>query len=278
MSFDSLKYNIVDLLASPFRGGVYRVLFYLLIALLCLQIARLVWIVITPVGPVGNWSKNGVTTMNPGQKNVIFSNIDPFFRDDSQRANSNIITSLDLILFGTRMNEGSGGGSAIIALADGEQYSYAVGDEIAPNATLFAVEFDHVIIDRGGAKESLYLDQSIPAENVGGAATTSTVSQALASTSITSAAIRSGINFVPRTESGKITGIAVSPNGSANGALTFTDVGFLAGDVIISINGTSIGSAADIASLQSQFTPGARLSIMVERGADIIPVSINLEE
>lgn len=278
MNFDSLRYNIAELSTPLFRGGVYRILFYLLIALLCVQIARLVWTVVTPVGSVGNWSKNGVTTMGPEQKNVIFSNIDPFFRGDSQRASSNIITSLDLILFGTRMNEGSGGGSAIIAIADGEQYSYAVGDEIAPNATLFAVEFDHVIIDRGGVKESLYLDQSIPAENVGGDISTSTESQALASPSITSAAIRSGINFVPRTESGKITGIAISPNGSANGALTFTDVGFLAGDVIVSINGTSIGSAADIASLQSQFTPGARLSIMVERGADIIPVSINLEE
>src|SRR3546814_10239596 len=67
---------------------------------------------------------------------------------------------LGLTLYGVNINEATGGGSAIIAAEDGEQASYAVGDEIAPGVRLAGVAFDHVTLDRGGAQESLFLDQS----------------------------------------------------------------------------------------------------------------------
>jgi general secretion pathway protein C len=44
-----------------------------------------------------------------------------------------------------------------------------VGDEIAAGATLKAVAIDHVVLDRGGAEEVLYLDQSEPAPAPGSA-------------------------------------------------------------------------------------------------------------
>src|SRR3546814_4658726 len=60
---------------------------------------------------------------------------------------------LGLTLYGVNINEATGGGSAIIAAEDGEQASYAVGDEIAPGVRLAGVAFDHVTLDRGGAQE-----------------------------------------------------------------------------------------------------------------------------
>ena len=78
------------------------------------------------------------------------------------------VTSLSLKLYGIQLNEASGSGSAIIAGADGVQMSYALGDEIVPGVKLKAVFFDHVLLDRGGAEESLFIDQSSPAPEAGG--------------------------------------------------------------------------------------------------------------
>jgi general secretion pathway protein C len=43
------------------------------------------------------------------------------------------------------------------------------------------------------------------------------------------------------------------------------------------VNGRAISSPADIRALQSQILPGARLSLMVERGSATVPVAIILE-
>jgi len=143
----------------------YPVLLGLLALLVLIQAVRLIWTVATPLGPVGDWRANQVEVLSPGSRLALFSSFDPFFRSGAA-ASANVITSLQLTLYGTRMNEGSGLGSAILAGPDGVQDSYAIGDEIMPGVTLESVRFDHVVIDRGGAQESLYLDQSVPAETV----------------------------------------------------------------------------------------------------------------
>jgi general secretion pathway protein C len=44
------------------------------------------------------------------------------------------------------------------------------------------------------------------------------------------------------------------------------------------VNGRPIGSAADAAALASQFAPGARVSLEVERGASVVPVALFLSK
>ena len=51
--------------------------------------------------------------------------------------------------------------------------------------------------------------------------------------------------------------------------------GFLAGDVVVGVNGRPISSAADIA---AQLRPGTRLSFEVERGGSKVPIALNLEQ
>ena len=62
-----------------------------------------------------------------------------------------------------REDRATGRGSAIIALPDGTQSSYGVGEEIMPGVTLTAVAADGVTISRNGVMEQLFLDQSQPA-------------------------------------------------------------------------------------------------------------------
>lgn len=255
----------------------------LLGALLVWQCVRLLWVLLTPLSPLGAWQPQAAVIASPAERRALFASLDPFFRGNAQGPASATVTSAGLTLFGINLNEATGGGSAIIAGEDGIQNSYAVGDEIAPGLKLAGVAFDHVLLDRGGARESLFLDQSgaapvanpvsplpAPTPEIGSAQ-----AGASASGEMTPAAIKAGVGFAPRTEDGRVTGIVVQPQG--DGA-AFRAAGLRPGDVIRSVGGRAIGSASDAAALANQLTPGARIALEVERGASVVPVAIFLSK
>ena len=255
----------------------------LLGALLIWQCVRLLWTLLTPLSPLGAWQPQAAVIASPAERRALFSSFDPFFRGNAQGPASTTVTSAGLTLFGINLNEATGGGSAIIAGEDGIQTSYAVGDEIAPGLKLAGIAFDHVLLDRGGARESLFLDQSgeapvanpamplpAPTPEMGAAS-----GGASASGEMTPAAIKAGVGFAPRTEEGRVTGIVVQPQG--DGA-AFRAAGLRPGDVIRSVGGRPIGSASDAAALAGQLTPGARIALEVERGASVVPVAIFLSK
>ena len=183
------------------------------------------------------------------------------------------VTSLSLVLFGVRANESSGSGAAIIAGEDGIQNSYAVGEEVAPGVTLDTVAFDHVILSRGGVKESLYLDQSVPAETVKPSGAKSQAGSAPAKAGgLNAETLQKAIGFAPRKEGGRVTGLVLQ---ARDDGTMLRLAGFLAGDVVVGVNGRPISSAADIA---AQFRPGARLSLEVERGGSKVPIALYLEQ
>ena len=116
-----------------------------------LAAARLIWLAITPAGPLG--TPHVALPTGP----VVVA-VDPFFPAGPAAADT--VSSLDLVLLGTRVDAASGRGSAILATPDGQQKSVGVGEEIMPGVRLAAVEFESVTLDRGGAREQLYIDQS----------------------------------------------------------------------------------------------------------------------
>lgn len=122
-------------------------------ALAGLLLARLIWLAITPAGALGDWQA-------PAPTLVAGVAVDPFFPQGEAPADA--VSGLDLALVGTRVDAAAGRGSAIIATPDGQQQSYGTGDDIMPGVKLVAVAFDSVTLDRGGARETLYIDQSGP--------------------------------------------------------------------------------------------------------------------
>lgn len=252
----------------------------LLGALLVWQCVRLLWALIVPLSPLGAWQPQTAVIASPAERRALFASFDPFFRSGGEGPASATVTALGLTLFGVNVNEATGGGSAIIAGEDGVQTSYAVGDEIVPGVHLAGVAFDHVTLDRGGAQETLFLDQSGDAPVATPATVTTPASvPAAAAPAATGAsgdmspeALRAGVGFAPRTENGRVTGLTVQPQGDGS---VFRAAGLRSGDVIRAVNGRPVGDAA---SLAGQFTPGARLSLEIERGASIVPVAIFLSK
>lgn len=128
----------------------------LLLILLAVQGARLFWAVVTPHGPVGDWRPVVAGTVQ------VDPSFDPFFRLASGNETS-VITALSLKLFGVRLDEATGRGSAIIATPDGVQSSFGIGEAVMPGVILKSVALDYAVLDRGGAEEKLFIDQSVPA-------------------------------------------------------------------------------------------------------------------
>ena len=88
---------------------------------------------------------------------AILGTTDPFFPAVAP-AGEAPVTSLAFALHGVRNDAATGRGSAIISAADGVQQVYAVGDTIGDGVTLAAIGRDHVLLDRQGSRESLWLD------------------------------------------------------------------------------------------------------------------------
>lgn len=246
-----------------------------LLVLLALLIVRLAWAIVTPVGSFGPWEGRQAQSLSASARQALFASFDPFFRADApQPPGGGVVTSLALTVYGIRLNEGSGLGAAIVATPDGVQNSYAVGDEIMPGVVLKAVAFDHIVIDRGGAEEQLFLDQSTPAPQAAPAASptngagwqSAAPPPAAPGAGPTADGLKRDVGFAPRMDNGRITGLAVQSRGPA-----FAAAGFRAGDVVTAVNGQPVG---DLAALQNQIAPGARLSLTVERGASTASVNL----
>lgn len=257
---------------------VYTALELLLIALLAVQGARLVWALLTPVGPVGLWRP-----IAPGAPPVgILHDFDPFFRlSGGAGQGPAVVTSLQLTLFGTRIDGAQGGGSAIVAGPDGVQQSIGVGQEIMPGVRLKAVAFDHVTIDRGGASEDLYLVQGdqpaatvapppAGAPLVGGAPPPPA---APAARGMTMAQVRTDIGFIPRIDDGRVSGLTVRSQGSG---AAFRAAGLRDGDVVTAIGGRAVTGQGDIDRLAAQYAGGGTISVTVERGSETLPLSITI--
>ena len=271
-------------ISKPGSGGwvsLYwpRVLELALIAILITQGVRLLWTVATPVGPFGEWHGAYPVVLSAPMRERLFRSYDAFYPTPVQPGQAQSVTSLALTLYGVRVNEGSGLGSAIIGGEDGVQGSYAVGDEIQPGVTLKSVSFDHVTIDRGGVEESIFLDQSDSVDPVtpsgapegGSSVFTTTPSKVIPDRKgLSPDQIKAAVGFGPRISDGRITGLLVTPKGA-----NFRAAGFREGDVITQVNGTPV---SDASMLQQAMVPGARVTLMVERGADVVPIVITVQD
>lgn len=246
----------------------YSVAEILLLSLLAVQCARLFWMLVTPVGPLGDWRP---AAPRAASGSAVLAQFDPFFRLADSGAGPVAVTGLDLKLFGVRQDQASGRGSAIIGTPDGQQRSYAVGEEIVPGVTLTGVAFDHVTIGREGRSEQLFMDQSGEAAVVGDgtpapppprtAPPPPGVMIPVPVSPPPEGNVATDIKFAPRVDAGELNGFVVQPAGSGE---AFRAARLMPGDVIVAVNGRRIGAADRGRDLSAELG-NRRVVIQVER-------------
>lgn len=260
--------------------GLHDVLWWLLAIGIVVASVQLFWFAVTPVSPLGNWKPARVSLMDESARSALMTGFDPFNRNVAVVAgpgtNVAIITDLPLTVFGIRFNPATGGGTAIIAGADGQQMVYRIGEQVMEGVTLAGVAFDHVTLSRNGNSELLYLDQSKPAPVAAPDAAPAVPVPAPApavvppppspTSGISASSLQQGVGFAPTGG-----GIAVSARG--DGA-AFRNAGLRSGDVLVSVNGKAVSGQGDIASIAGQARPGSTLSMTVRRNGREVPLNI----
>lgn len=263
-------------IAAP---GLHEVLWWLLAAVIAGLAAAILWAIVTPVSPLGAWRPRGVEVMPAPARAALFAAIDPFNREvkpQGAQARSDAVTSLALTLYATRATPG-GAGSAIIAGADGIQQVYRVGDEVQPGVKLVGVAFDSVTLDRSGARELLYIDQSKAAPDARAVVAEHPVAPPAetAPGQLTVDKVRSGILFAPHAENGSVSGLEVQ---SAGDGSAFRTAGFEPGDIVTAVGGKAITGPADVSALVGQLKPGSSIAVTVKRGGRQLPLAITLAQ
>ncbi|WP_162806357.1 type II secretion system protein N [Sphingosinicella terrae] len=263
------------------RLTVYSIVELLLLTVIAVQAARLVWVLVAPVAPIGDYRGAASPSLPSG---AILGEFDPFFRL-SGAGSPAAVTALDLKLHGVREDRATGRGSAIIALPDGSQRSFAVGEEIIAGVTLTEVGPESVTISRSGTPEQIFLDQSDPAppvaETGAGAPVVSPAAPVTAvpspPTPVPGAAPQpqridgAAVRLQPRIANGRVDGIAVAPGADAQ---AFRASGLEPGDVIVAVNGRTIGSVEQARALVRQ--AGGSATLTVNRGGRAIPLIVRL--
>ena len=247
----------------------------LLLTLIAVQAARLVWTLVTPVGPVGDWRPPSALAL-PTSDSAL-TDFDPFFRL-SAGSGPAVVTGLNLKLYGVREDRATGRGSAIIALPDGTQRSFGVGEEIMPGVTLAQVGFDNVTINRSGVPEQIFLDQSQPAAPAAGAPAAPTPTAAptpvpAPNMMVPAAPAGRPIVVQPHMSGGQIKGFTVNPG--SDGGQALRNAGLQPGDVIVAVNGQPVTSVDDARRMIR--AAGGQVNVIVNRGGRAVPLRVRLD-
>lgn len=197
-------------------------------------------------------------------------------------------TPLNLTLVGLLADDRENYSRALIAVQDGEEKGYAIGDDVTRGVTLQAIFPDRVILSRNGRLETLSLEKGKPG---GGAASyTPPLPQTGAESGVEPSAaqqlarIREEIvqdpakaseyvRVQPANVGGQLKGYRVYP-GRDRGI--FTNAGLRPGDLVTSVNGVQLDDPAKALQLLGDLSQAGQLNLVIERGGQAQNISINL--
>ena len=244
--------------------------------LLAVQLGRLVWIVAEPRDAAASMASSS-TAVSPADP-AVFQRFDAFFRTGGQSslAEASAAGSGQMRLYGLR-SDGSGGGSAIIGLADGRQVSVGVGEEVEPGLILRGVGPDYVTLARGASLSRLIFSDvpvgvaPVPPPPPGPQTVTPpppppppAVTPTAASVDPAQLIAQAGLR--PRMRGLRLDGFTVSASGDA---ALLRAAGLQAGDVILAINGQSLDSLERIAALRGQLANSSGAELRYERDGTV---------
>lgn len=261
----------------------------LLVMCLAVLFARLIWVIASSQASVAALEDRPLPSpIQRGAASVlvdrtILVEANPFASDTVEAIPDAPETNLNLKLVGVLMSTAEFGGSAQITTPDNRTSRYVTDDEILPGVTLARIMSDRVMIRRNGDTETLLLAgrssglsvigdgrepvedvDSVPVQTSGGV-----FEYALGDPDD----LFRIINATPKQENGRLIGYSLFPRGDAD---AFTAVGFVAGDVLIEVNGTMV-TELDLRELRDEIGASQVATLTVERGGQPVTLRLRFE-
>ena len=195
-------------------------------------------------------------------------------------------SSANLLLAGTIATQDPKHGVAIISDGGAPSKVYLVGERIS-GATLHSVYLDHVILDRGGALETLLLPRQLPPSSRAAAA----VVRRPAGDPRTVAAVDNIRRMVAQdpgildqvmrvvasydNAAGKLRGFRAYPG--RNRAI-FSKLGLKAGDLVTAINGTPLDDPQRSQDVFNTIQTSDHVTVTIERGGQKQDITLNIAQ
>lgn len=186
-------------------------------------------------------------------------------------------TTANLVLAGTIATENPVHGVAIIS-DGGPSKVYSVGDNLS-GFRLHSVYLDHVILDRGGALETLTLPRQLPparpaiARTGGQPAVENLRRMVQQDPNILSQIMRA----VPSYDSsaGKLRGFRIYPGKNRT---AFNNLGLRPGDLVTAINGTALDDPQHGQEIMNTVETADRATVTIERSGQLQDLTLNIAQ
>jgi general secretion pathway protein C len=264
-----------------------NVLLVILAVFLGVQLAKLTWLFAWRDQPVPEFVAGMGLVSGAGGELAPVATYELFGRSEQQAGVAEVIrrsapeTGLRLTLEGVLVGQHPEDSGAIVSESNGDAAYYRVGDRLPGNAVLAEVEPVRVLLRRGGRYETLTFDEE---SGLGG---TDMVAEAPADTSVSPEAFLAEAR--EQVDSQGVAALApyglqpVDPAGVAGyvydgSSAMLNAVNLQPGDVILSINGQSLGNIEQDKTLLESWRNEARLDIEIERDGSILTVSYAIPE
>jgi general secretion pathway protein C len=203
-------------------------------------------------------------------------------------------TPLNLTLLGLLADDRDAYSRALIAVQNGEEKGFAIGDDVTRGVTLQAIFPDRVILSRNGRLETLRLERDKPGTAAPASAAYAAPTPAPAAADDSSAApsgkelavVRDEIlkdpakaseyvRVQPANIGGQLKGYRIYPGRDRS---AFSAAGLRPGDLVTSVNGVQLDDPAKALQLLGDLGQAGQVNLVVERGGQTQNISINLSQ
>jgi general secretion pathway protein C len=188
-------------------------------------------------------------------------------------------TSIPLVLAGVLALQDPSQGMAILGPNPAQAKLYAVGAAVPGGARLYAVYRDRVLLDRGGAIESLLLPHKSLVAAPPPAAASPTPVQRIQALAQNNGALLGGLIRFQQVQvagqPGKVLGFRIYP-GTRSSPAAFAQLGLHSGDLITAVNGTPLDDAQRANDVLQTLSNASSATVTIVRNGAQQDVALNL--
>ncbi|MFP4519606.1 MAG: type II secretion system protein N, partial [Oceanicaulis sp.] len=197
-------------------------------------------------------------------------------RPDAAPADAAPETRLNLVLRGVRTGASPLDGSAVIESPGQGQRALLAGAEIADGVRLVEIHPDRVIINRRGARETIYLrDEARRNARAAAAPRPAAQTPPAGAAQFDADDWIDGLRFEPVVEAGRMRGLRVREISRAE---LLDASGLRGGDVITSVNGQALTGAGAARAVARTFETAGQARLQIERDGAPVTLTIPLNQ